>query len=126
MADNPNANPPPAGRGPPRWIWIVGVIVVTVLVVWQLSTGLFVKSVTGPGGTGVTFAPREDSTANGPPAGQDFGNVVEQGGGNDNQTNINGSDNHVSQQGTGNTATIGGLPPDWKPPGDNSGKNNGD
>ena len=126
MGKTTGAEPPPAGRGPPRWIWMVGVIVVTLLVVWQLSTGLFVKSVTGPDGTGMTFAPRDDSTANNASPGQDLGNVVDQGGGNDNQTDINGSDNHVSQHGTGNTATIGGLPPNWKPPGDGSGSNNGD
>jgi hypothetical protein len=94
---------------PKSLLWFAG-IVVAVIAGWQVLNGAFVKSITAPGGSQVTFYPKHDD----PTAAQSLRNSIEQGGGQNNRAAIVGTDNKIVQDGTGNTATIGGLPPGFK------------
>ena len=96
----PEAEPSPTvsrGGSGSLWKWVVGAIVL-VIVVWQVAQGVFVKSVSVPGGGSVAFYPKQQNEP-------DSGNVVRQGG-TQNKSEVHGRDNTVDQNGEGNQSTI--------------------
>ncbi|MEO9189535.1 MAG: hypothetical protein ABI224_05950 [Acetobacteraceae bacterium] len=84
------------------WMWVVGLAVLAI-VVWQVAQGVFVKSVSVPGGGDISFFPPRDASN------PNSANTIEQDGGSGNKAAIHGDHNSVHQSGTGNSAVIGGL-----------------
>ncbi len=96
--------------GVPRGLLWLACIALIGIAGWQVLHGVFVKSVSGPGGSEITFYPEHDD----PAATQSQRNTIDQDGGEGNRAEIHGADNRIVQSGAHNTATIGGLPPDDK------------
>jgi hypothetical protein len=94
---------------PSAWKWIVGAVAVAV-VVWQVTQGVFVKSVSVPGGGEISFYPPRDADRPNPNKATIRGadNTVDQSGEAGNRATINGYRNVIVQHGSNNRATTGG------------------